>query len=168
MRAVVVCPRKDERVVSRIVIILLIISMVGCSTAPRAYYYRTDTVQNPYVINVDYEYKPTDIYTFKAGNELVIDDIDYMYAITAEAMTALRDKVYNLELDLESAVAQQNVYKTNLDECNEALAKVPDHVVVERKVVKETPWWNWVVIGVLGAAVIGAGVAGIYLGIQLR
>ena len=144
-------------------VFLLIISIVGCSAAP-VRLYRSQRSYDPYVIMVEYEYTDTDIHEFSEGDLLNIGGIDYAYAVTHAAMEALRDKVYNIQLSLESVSEQLVVYKDNLEECNRNLAKVPDYIEVPVRIEYKTPWWNWFLVGVLSAAVIGAGIGGFYVG----
>ena len=66
----------------------------------------------------------------------------------------------------EKAMAIARAGKSELAKCQGSLDSVPREmeVTVEQVVVKETPWWNWVVIGALGALIpVGIGV-GFYMG----
>jgi len=144
-------------------VFLLIISIVGCSAAP-VRLYQSQRSYEPHAMTVEYVYQATDIYEFSVDSMLSIGGIDYAYALTNEAMEALRDKISSIQLNLEATEGQLEVYKDNLEECNRNLAKVPDYIEVPVRIEYKTPWWNWFLVGVLSAAVIGAGIGGFYVG----
>ena len=66
----------------------------------------------------------------------------------------------------EAAIDDLQTCESHLGRCQRDLDGVPREmeVTVERVVEERTPWWNWVLIGALGALIpVGVGV-GFYLG----
>ena len=63
--------------------------------------------------------------------------------------------------DIRLSLADLRACEGRLEECQRAMDAIPSEVqvTVERVVVKETPWWNWFLIGVLAASIpVGIGV----------